>query len=109
MIDQGVAYRIAENYISIMQTRMGMTLTLLEEYTRKEEFGWVFFYESAEYLRTGNWMAQLAGNAPFIVDSENGAIYVTGSAHPINHYIEVYTKYRHQPGEFDKNKWSQPA
>ncbi len=55
---------------------------LMDEATREEGFGWVFFYKS-----TGD--SPLAGNAPIAVRRESGEVRVTGTAFPVEHYIQV--------------------
>lgn len=54
--------------------------------------GWFFCFESYEYLETGEFSAQLAGNAPFIVDKDTGEIYELGTAHPLEIYLDDYEK-----------------
>lgn len=34
--------------------------------------GWFYCYQPREYLETGEFSAQLAGNAPFSIDKDNG-------------------------------------
>src|SRR4029450_6933695 len=42
-------------------------------------WGWVFFYNSRTYLHTGNIEYCVAGNPPFIVRRDDGAVFVTGT------------------------------
>jgi hypothetical protein len=62
----------------------------------EEDFGWIFHYQSAEFLSTGNIYESFIGNAPVLVDRENGAIQSTGTALEIDFFIKVYRKYREQ-------------
>ena len=41
-----------------------LTVKEVEEY----DFGWVYFYNSKEFVETGNFDSSLVGNAPVIVD-----------------------------------------
>jgi hypothetical protein len=66
----------------------GITPLIIEGSTRQTELGWVFFYNSKEYLETGDFTHCLAGNAPLFVSERDGTIYVTGTARPIEQYIE---------------------
>jgi len=61
---------------------------------REEEhdFGWVFFYNCSEYVASKELRLALAGNAPIIVDRNDGKLYMTGTARPIEHYISEYRK-----------------
>ncbi len=68
--------------------RLHLVVTNITEY----EFGWLFTYNTEEYMRTNNISHALAGNAPLIVDKADGQIYVTGTAPPFEQYIEQYRK-----------------
>ena len=57
---------------------------------REYDFGWVFFYNTKEYVDSGDPVLGLVGNAPLIVDRTDGQLYVTGTAHHLEHYIEEY-------------------
>jgi immunity protein 35 of polymorphic toxin system len=37
--------------------------------------GWLVFWQSAEYLRSGDWEKQLVGQGPYLVDAQDGSIY----------------------------------
>ncbi len=52
-------------------------------------YGWVFFYRGKNY-DPDDTNTLVAGNAPIIVNRINFEILVTGTAHPIEHYIDEY-------------------
>jgi hypothetical protein len=54
------------------------------------DFGWVYFYDSSVHVKTGKTSDAVVGNAPLIVDRVDGKLYVTGTAHPIEHYLQQY-------------------
>ena len=58
--------------------------------TAEHEFGWVYFYNSREFVETGDFLHSLVGNAPFIFNRTDGKLYSTGTARPIEHYIEEF-------------------
>jgi hypothetical protein len=62
---------------------------LLNERIDKEDY-WVFFYNSAKFIETGDFSFALAGNAPFIVDKYECKIYETGTAYPIEYYMQIF-------------------
>ncbi|MGJ4931623.1 YrhB domain-containing protein [Bradyrhizobium sp. HKCCYLS2038] len=62
------------------------------ELTMAKPYGWIFFYQSNEYLDEGNLSAQLAGNAPIIVDRDTLELRITGTAQPLADYLEQYEK-----------------
>ena len=53
-------------------------------------YGWVFFYQSSEFLRSRKAEHQLAGNSPILIDRINGELRVFGTARPIADYLEEY-------------------
>ena len=67
-------------------------ISILDDETIKKSWGWVFFYQSSEFLRTGVTSDALAGNAPYIVHKHSGELVETGTAYPIEYYIEQYEK-----------------
>ena len=79
---------IAKHYLDDLQKEIGDPLQLTK--TQEESFGWVFFYQTKEFLETGNLSAMLAGNAPFIVNRRDGVIHVLGTAHPVDVYLKEY-------------------
>jgi hypothetical protein len=42
-------------------------------------FGWVYFFNSEEYLRTGNTLSKLAGNGPIYIDKATGELVQLGT------------------------------
>jgi hypothetical protein len=65
------------------------------------DFGWVFCYNTKEYMDSRNISHALAGNAPLIFDRRDGQVYVTGTAHTLDHYIEEYRKGIRRRAELD--------
>ncbi len=80
---------------AIADANLDIETTVLEEETLSHEWGWVFFYQSTEFLETGCPSAQLLGNAPFIVNRTTGEIVPTGTALPIEEYIKSYSASLH--------------
>jgi len=66
--------------------------SIADDATREENFGWVFFYNTKRFLESGDMQWALGGNAPLIVDRRTGELHVTGTAHPIEHYIEEFRR-----------------
>ncbi|MDI3562817.1 YrhB domain-containing protein [Bradyrhizobium sp. Arg816] len=65
---------------------------IVRELTIAKPYGWVFFYESREFLDDGNPSAVLVGNAPIIVNRNTSELRVTGTAKPLEHYLTEYEK-----------------
>jgi hypothetical protein len=89
MLDTRLASSIAQQFIA--KARSG-GLVLLEGKTIERGFGWVFFYENKRFVETGEIGARLIGNSPLIVSRQDGKIYVTRTAHPVEFYIRMFEK-----------------
>lgn len=85
-MDLETATRTAKQYIARCEAESGLKLKVLPAQTLERDFGWVFFYgpEDESIL--------VAGNAPIIVDRNSGAVHVTGTAYPVEEYIESYAR-----------------
>jgi len=67
------ARRIAVSKLRELQQEVECDLELIDQDTAETMLGWVFFYNSAEFLRTGDALWALAGNSPLFV-SRDGAL-----------------------------------
>ncbi|WP_415891504.1 YrhB domain-containing protein [Neptuniibacter sp. PT8_73] len=63
---------------------------IIPEETIEKPWGWVFYYQSKEYVETRDFRHMLAGNAPIIVNRITGELWHTGTAFDIEHYIKEY-------------------
>jgi hypothetical protein len=67
-----------------------LVLEIIDEDTIEKEWGWIFYYDSAAHLRSGDIKDAIAGNAPIFVNRSTGELVITGTAWPIDKYIEDY-------------------
>lgn len=72
-IDHEYALILAQQRVRQLGDDVGDEFELILDSTLEVEGGWVFFYNTAEYLRTRNPSSALAGNGPIFVTRE-GAI-----------------------------------
>lgn len=79
--------RAAEYIREGVPSPWGITPVIIDEQTCEIDIGWVFFYESKEYLETGDFSHRLAGNAPLVVSKRDGHVYVTWTASPVEEYL----------------------
>lgn len=63
---------------------------VLDNCTIERPWGWVFFYQSREFVETGDPLRGLVGNAPLIVERDTGRVISTGTAHEIEFYIRNF-------------------
>jgi len=100
MITQDAAARIAQ---TVAERAMQQPVSIRPELTIVRDFGWVFFYDSVEYVSTQNEAARLYGNAPVIVNRSNGRASLTGTQYPIEDYLAAYEALG--PERFEKDDW----
>ncbi len=55
---------------------------------------WIYYCQSANYLRTHDPGEMLLGNAPILLDTTTGEGFVTGTAEPTENYIAAYQRLR---------------
>lgn len=58
----------------------------------EHDFGWVYFYDGSVHVETGDVKDAVVGNAPLVVDRTDGKLYITGTAHPIEHYLQEFRR-----------------
>jgi len=92
MITKSQARQIAHGHVKEMEANVGLELVLLDQHTMERHFGWVFFYNSKRYVETGEFKYTLAGNAPIVVTKADGKLHMTGTAHPIEHYLKEFER-----------------
>jgi Immunity protein 35 len=68
-------------------------IVVVDEYTIEKPWGWVFFHTSKKWLETHDIRYAIAGNSPLIVERASGKIIDTGTAMPIERYIENYERF----------------
>lgn len=89
MIEHEYAISLAREYLE--KSDIPLQITYEGEFAE----GWFFCYQSAEYVRTGDPSAQLAGNSPFLIDRNTGELFELGTAKPIAEYVDGYLKERY--------------
>ncbi|MEG4477747.1 YrhB domain-containing protein [Microcoleus sp. M2_C2] len=90
MLSRDQAQALAENELSSVSMAAECELAIVASATLERPFGWVFFYESREYLDTGAASSRLAGNAPFFVNRLTGEVVAAGTAHSVEYYLALY-------------------
>jgi hypothetical protein len=78
-LNHHAALRLAQAKVYELAFSEGEEFEILAGETREVEQGWVFFYNTADYVRTGDPLQALAGNGPVLV-LRSGRIAVLPSA-----------------------------
>lgn len=74
----------AKNYLA--EYDIPVEITVIDRFSE----GWLFCFQSREFLENNDFSAQLIGNCPFILDKDSGKIYELGAAYPIDVCIQKY-------------------
>lgn len=61
-----------------------------DKYTREFDVGWVFYYQSARFLETGEFGSSLVGNAPIFVSRLGGYTAFISYLRPVIESIEAF-------------------
>jgi len=74
VIDWDVAYRIATDYVATLpiDATHGDRSIIDDRFTEAYDFGWLFHFQSAFWIQTGDPLWQLLDNFPFLVDRRDG-------------------------------------
>ncbi|TVZ40861.1 immunity protein 35 of polymorphic toxin system [Alteromonadaceae bacterium 2753L.S.0a.02] len=90
MITKEKAKEIVERHINSMTQPEEDRYIVVDESTISKDWGWVFFYTSEKWHTTRELRYAVVGNAPLIVEKDSGNLFVTGTAMPIENYIQRY-------------------
>ncbi len=97
MLNRETAKLLVTEYINTYKYKPDNSLVVMDEHTITKEYGWVFFYNSRKFLDTGDLNEAVYGNAPIIVDKEDGSLHVTGTAENTEVYIKRFETRRRNP------------
>ena len=86
-MNRDYAREVAERFVKAKEAQINIALSIVDDATLERDFGWVFFYNSTEFLETNRISAALAGNAPIVVRRRDGLVFETGTARPLEEYL----------------------
>jgi Immunity protein 35 len=81
------ATQLVETYLQTAKSEIGLALVILSDETIRGESGWLFFYNSVEFINTGDVEFALAGNGPIRV-LETGELTQLSSATSIEEAVK---------------------
>lgn len=84
MITKEEARRIAETYLRSLRSKPcpeGEERVVDDEWTIERDYGWLFVYNTAEYVRTRSRRHRLIGNGPLLVRRDDGSVVEFSSAY----------------------------
>jgi hypothetical protein len=86
--DREYAITLAHARIGQLAQAAGNQFEILSDCTKEIEQGWVFFFNTVDFIRTRNPIFALAGNGPILVTRE-GVIYELPSAIPWEEAVKL--------------------
>lgn len=78
-IDFAKAREIALLELAGLEAEVGRSLSLKSDSTKETSGGWIFFYNTTDYLRDGDILAALAGNGPLHVSNDGKLTHIPSS------------------------------
>ncbi|RDB02890.1 YrhB domain-containing protein [Runella aurantiaca] len=102
MINIEQAKELVEGELKELEKRATRRLKIMESETIEFKFGWIFFYQSEEFVVTGNEDKMVGGNAPIIVDKFNSTVHITGTRRNEDFYLEKYCELRDNIDKFNE-------
>ena len=92
MIDKSSAIDLVSKKLAEMAP-VGEVWIVIPEQTIEKPFGWVLYYNSKEFVETGDFIHRLAGNGPVIVEKRSGAMRFFGSSQSLEEISGFYAHY----------------
>lgn len=83
------AAEIAEHHLRAC-SEGEVALRLLPDRADDVDVGWVFYYQSARYLETGDLSDMLAGNNPLFIARSDGRLFVVDFPRPLEESLAAY-------------------
>jgi hypothetical protein len=90
-ITEDQAKNLAEDYIKTVAQKSKFDLVLIPDATKEYKFGWVFSYNTKQYLETHDFKKGLFGNGPIII-TRTGTVKPEGASVDLIVIIDSYCK-----------------
>ena len=81
------ALQVVQAYVTAFTDGRGV---ILHKQTIEKPYGWIFFYQDRDYLRSRDPSIALRNNGPLIFNRHTGEYHVTGTPLPLDAYVAAY-------------------
>jgi hypothetical protein len=88
MIEREEALKLAQSSLDASCKHPDLTARVTE--LREWPHAWVAYYQATDYIETGDPRSRLVGNAPLLIEKEDGSLHFTCAAFPIEGYMGHY-------------------
>jgi len=82
-MDRARAEKIAKTAIVELSRDIDMPIEMHNDMTIERRLAWVFFYNSKEYIETGDYRSALLGAGPVVVYKADGRVVCHGGVPPV--------------------------
>jgi hypothetical protein len=89
MITFDDATEAAERHLRQMSEELGYDLAIDHGATMRGPRGWMFFWNSRQYLEDGSLSDAMLGNGPLLVDAETGTVEPQSPLVSLDEYHDV--------------------
>lgn len=105
MISKSEAQKIFEDHVKADKFKSeGVELSI--ELEDEKDYGWIFTYQSKQYLESGDILDALMGNHPCLVAKKDGSVWPLGAGAPREMHLAEFEKH----GTIDYEKvWKEYA
>ena len=79
--------RVVQAYVDAFTDGRGF---VLDQQTIERPYGWIFFYQARDYLKSRDPSLALRNNGPLIFNRHSGEYHVTGTSEPLETYVAAY-------------------
>lgn len=89
-ITKELAEQLAENEIAKLGKDFGKEFAILVANTQERKRAWVFFYNSRNYVETGDKKYRVFGNGPIVVEKLTGRVVLHGGNVDLEQTLKLY-------------------
>jgi len=93
MLTDQAMLTIAERYLKSKGEHFGgahIEVMIEKDSIIKKPYGNIYYYDSKEYILTGNFNKSLVGSAPFLVENKSGRVVGFGTSNNLEYFIKAY-------------------
>lgn len=91
LVEATIAIR---EHLDELERNTNIKFEIMEVKTIQNGLGWVFSYNTREYVNSRNPLKSVAGNSPIIFEKATKLLHNTGTAQPVDYYVEEFVSRR---------------
>lgn len=88
VMNKEMAFVQAKDHVDKLADRAAESFEILQFKTQEVKQGWIFYFNTSDYVQSGNPSDALAGNGPLLV-LRNGSVIELPSSLPIDEALKI--------------------